>query len=332
MDCDGLIEVAVAACLRSTGVEFRVEQCGEPNNVRFVSIDGLLLVVKVRRTVDRTATVVQMSDDLRVLQAEHAASGALLVTDYLSADTMEQCRAHQVNAIDAAGNVFVSFGTMLLLVSGRARQLQRERVGWSSSAIRIGLVALASPQHLGGTQRDLATCAGVALGSVRSGLDWLEERGFVIRTNAGLVVHQRQQLLNEWEVAYAALARPKLDSERYSTGLDASPDWKSVDIGPGLWSADIGAQQLVGTVKPVNAQLYVRIDQRSPLRRRLFREQHLRNDPDGPIEILNKFWDLPEKDKLGIAPWPIIYADLLRTGDARAVEVAALIRKRFEND
>jgi hypothetical protein len=114
-----------------------------------------------------------------------------------------------------------------------------------------------------------------------------------------------------------------------STDLAASPDWKTVDIQPGVWSGDIGA--LVGIVKPVNARFYVRIDQRSPLRRRLFRELHLRNDPEGPIEVLNKFWGLPEQNKLGVAPWPIVCGDLLRTGHARAVEVTALIRKRYEH-
>ena len=57
-------------------------------------------------------------------------------------------------------------------------------------------------------------------------------------------------------------------------------------------------------------------------------EHKLQRDPDGPIEILHRFWAFttPEKDT---APHPLIYADLLNIGDARCLEAADLIYERI---
>jgi hypothetical protein len=76
------------------------------------------------------------------------------------------------------------------------------------------------------------------------------------------------------------------------------------------------------------ASVYLRINERAPTRRRLFREQHLQNDPKGRIELLDRFWDFPDQPQ-SVAPWPIVYADLHTTGDARAIETAALIRETY---
>jgi hypothetical protein len=330
-----LLNTAIEACRQSTGVEIQqVDVTGSDDSqvVRdaFVSIAEQTVVVKVRRTVDRVATVALMAADLRTLQAHANLSGALLVTDYLSAQTLDQCRARQVNAIDAAGNAFISLNGLFIFVSGRPRLDPKERLGWSTPAVRLGLLALATPAHIGASQRNLSAYAGIAVGSVRSGLDWLSERGFIINTDTGPVVRNHRQFLGEWEVAYSARVRPKLNIERYSLASPIAPDELiALDVTPGVWSGDVGAYHLIGTLRPVSASVYLRIDERAPTRRRLFREQHLQNDPEGQIALLDRFWDFPGQPKPSVAPWPIVYADLLTTGDARAIEAAALIREKF---
>ncbi len=46
-------------------------------------------------------------------------------------------------------------------------------------------------------------------------------------------------------------------------------------------------------------------------------------DPDGDIEILAKFWDFEDEWRgRGLAPLPLVYADLIATGDPRNIETA----------
>lgn len=52
-------------------------------------------------------------------------------------------------------------------------------------------------------------------------------------------------------------------------------------------------------------------------------DHKLHQDPEGPVEILERFWTFETDDK-DIVPLPLVYADLLVIGDARCLEVAAL--------
>jgi hypothetical protein len=55
-------------------------------------------------------------------------------------------------------------------------------------------------------------------------------------------------------------------------------------------------------------------------------------DPDGPITVLNAFGETVFWEERGphtIAPPWLIYAELLRSSDARAHEAAAELRREF---
>ena len=58
----------------------------------------------------------------------------------------------------------------------------------------------------------------------------------------------------------------------------------------------------------------------------------LRKDKQGAIEIVQPFWEL---DKLevtrGIVPLPLVYADLLVSGDPRNIEVASLLLEKMND-
>jgi hypothetical protein len=55
-------------------------------------------------------------------------------------------------------------------------------------------------------------------------------------------------------------------------------------------------------------------------------------DPDGSLEVLDKFWDEGLDQRPGIAPLVLVCADLLASLDPRADEAAQLIRKEWTNE
>ena len=84
------------------------------------------------------------------------------------------------------------------------------------------------------------------------------------------------------------------------------------------------ADRLTRYLKPGIITLYVRGAPR-PLNEMVVRHR-LRTDPAGPVEVLDAFWPADiAADQPGLAPTPLIYADLLATGDARCIETAKLI-------
>jgi hypothetical protein len=334
MDEVELADLALDAFKSSTGVVAellpgRLFWTDHVEDKGFAVILGQALVIEVRRNVDRTIAVERVWQHLNVVREEVQCEGGLLVANHLTPKILEQCRARGLNAIDVSGNAFVAIEGLYVFVSGRRQQVVRERLGWSGAAVRLGLIALVAPNELGGTQRSLAAKAGVALGSVRPALDWLAERGFVRKADWGPVERHRDEFLTEWESAYSARVKPKLNSSRYSpeSGSDRSW-WETFDPTPARWSGDVAAQQMVGYLKPAMFSMFVAPAERASFRRRIVRDLELRADVNGSIEIIDRFWaDSLSDDHL--APWPIVYADLLATNDNRAIETADLIRKKY---
>ena len=61
---------------------------------------------------------------------------------------------------------------------------------------------------------------------------------------------------------------------------------------------------------------------------RLLLDFKLRPDRDGAVEFVKRFWAF-EVDDEEFVPLPLIYADLLITGDARCLETANLVYERI---
>ena len=53
----------------------------------------------------------------------------------------------------------------------------------------------------------------------------------------------------------------------------------------------------------------------------------LKRDPQGDVEILKRFWNFDPDAPT--APVPLIYADLIRTNDARCLEAAQMLYDEF---
>lgn len=76
--------------------------------------------------------------------------------------------------------------------------------------------------------------------------------------------------------------------------------------------------------QPGIVTLYARGEPR-PLNEIVARHR-LRTDPAGEVEVLEAFWPADiAAEQPGLAPTPLICADLLATGDARCIETAKLV-------
>lgn len=63
---------------------------------------------------------------------------------------------------------------------------------------------------------------------------------------------------------------------------------------------------------------------------RLQAQLGLRRDPAGEVDILRKFWKLPDVAPMEeVAPALLIYADLVSSMDDRNIETAGLVYERY---
>ena len=151
----------------------------------------------------------------------------------------------------------------------------------------------------------------------------LPDLGFVAEINGERRLLKPEVLLKRWAEAYARTLRPKLVIGRFRTNqaqwwAKAKPAKYELVFG-----GEIAAERLTRMLRPETVTLYGK--KAEP---RLLIDYKLQKDPDGPVEILKRFWAFPAENE-NLTPDPLIYADLLNIGDARCLEAADLIYEKI---
>ena len=137
------------------------------------------------------------------------------------------------------------------------------------------------------------------------------------------------RLLDEWAANYPVKLRPKLHARHFQA---PDPNWwqnaKPVEMHA-WWSGEIAADRMTGMLKPATQTLYVAPDAAQSSIRTLVARHRLRPDPQGTIEILDAFWNLPRHGQQpDLAPPALVFADLMASLDSRNLEVAKTIREK----
>jgi hypothetical protein len=280
--------------------------------------------------VDRKAQVDQFD-----LKSRQIGAGLMLVTDYISKELAAHCRNVGLQFIDTHGNAYLRGTGLFVFTTGRKnerrRQFSKAPKGLTNqAALRVIFALLSKPELISATFQEIAALSGVALGSAYNVLDDLERRGYLIAGSK----HSRKllephRLLDEWVTNFPTTLRTKLNSRRFSS---SDPYWwEHANIAEfhAAWGSEVAAAKMFKHLKPSTQTLYVDpLEMRSAINI-LAKHIRLRPDPDGSIEILEKFWSPVIESAPGLAPPLLVYSDLLALLDPRAKETAKMIKENF---
>jgi hypothetical protein len=238
----------------------------------------------------------------------------------------EQLRGMDIHFVDAAGNVYLEHGPVLIWVVGRKplAKIRPPRAGrpFQPGGLRVLFALLCAPDLVARPTRTIAAQAGVANGTVGIVLRELRGDGFLLdlRQRRGKrVLRNLKGLLEQWTQAYARTLRPQLVVGRYRA---PEPDWWR-NVNPrehgGVFGGEAAEALLTATlVRPGIVTVYL---PEPP--GRFILGNRLVKAPDGTVEIRKKFWPIEYPwEHPTLAPPVLIYADLLATGDARCLEAA----------
>jgi hypothetical protein len=252
----------------------------------------------------------------------------ILIADYVTPPMAEKLKAKGIAFLDAAGNAFLDQPPVYVWVKGERPTEQPAATTTTGRAFRPGglkvlFALLCHPDWIDRPYREIAAAAGVAHGTVGWVMTDLQKLGFAAEIDGKRRLLQHDRLLQQWTGAYARTLRPKLVLQRFRA---ENPEWwKELDCRK--YGAQLGGEAaaaiLTGYLRPEIVTLYAR--KADP---RLIMDFRLRADPAGPIEFVDQFWAFEEPDEQTV-PLPLIYADLVMTGDARCLETADLIHQRI---
>ena len=277
--------------------------------------------------------VLTQVDLVRLLNAPQELLGKLLITRYLKEKWGDQLRAAGIQFLDTAGNTYIASQGNLLVIGGREPPADwalharpKTATAFTPAGLKVQFVLLARPEYLNRPYRDIARAAGVALGTVGGVMERLKEMGYLINRGAdGADLSARPRLIEEWVGAYILRLAHRYKERRFHA--DDRDWWTKVDLKPfgACWGGDVAAFRLTGYLKPAEITIYTRAGIAPILQN--FR---MRADPKGEIRIVEPFWDFPATEgEEDTAPPLLVYADLMATGDPRAIETARKIQEKY---
>lgn len=247
----------------------------------------------------------------------------LIASDYISEKSAGPLRGTGIQFIDAAGNAYIRFADVLVDVRGRRKPKtdphalhgQRPSNLFSPRRAQVVLALLTWPELAQANVRDVADASGVSLGQAHDTLMMLNESGYLSDGSDSL--HRRRELLEYWTAAYPTGLSPQLALASFRGEPQAASETIAGDMV--FLSGESAAEHLI---RPQTLTIYVEtLDPRLPIASRW------RADREPNIFVRKKFWSSPHMDERGpggvrYAPWPLVYADLVASGDPRQREVA----------
>ncbi len=285
-------------------------------------------VVEVKRVVTPTtlgATVAQLNQFAKACKRI-----PLLVTNHVTPPVAERLRELDQQFADTAGNAYLTGPGFLLFVVGRkpektALANRRDRL-FTTAGVKVMFALICDLELVAAPHRAIAAAADVALGTIPAVLAEMKRRGYLLVAGKNRRLNATRRLLDDWALAYARTLRPKTLLGTYTTPNFAGwPNWK-LPPKEARWGGEPAANLLVRYLKPGVLTIYA-----EKLPPRLMVEQRLTVagllGATHPVELRRPFWGeiLRQGETVDTVPAPLIYADLLATGEARCIETAQMI-------
>ena len=249
------------------------------------------------------------------------ANDMLLITEYVSPQQGEMLRSKEIQYADAAGNMFIRYPGVAMLISNCAKPQRIEQQksagrAFSQTGLKVLFLLLTEPEALNWSYRDLAQYSGVSLGSVGYIMADLQKSGHLINADGKLIWKDRHNTIGKWCDYYRDKLLPRIKKRCY---VGTIPD--NYLEYPMLAGGESAAEQL-HLLKSNRLLAYCTGNINLCIAKNRWKE-----DINGNIEIRTPFW--PECRTFDKIPYLLIYADLLAEDDSRCTEIAGEIFNRF---
>ena len=320
-----IFERAAEALKAHAAVHVEVQQAGATHDrggVLGLAAQGRT----VRIPVEVKAAITRAGAALLLVQKQRTRRNPLLVTTHVNPRMADHLKAEGLEFIDTAGNAYINRPPLYIFVKGNRPQEvlagTPQKRAFKPAGLKVVYAFLCNAVLVNEPYREIAAHAGVALGTVGWFMKDLKQEGFLLDMGKrGNRLVRKEELLGKWMVAYHERLRPKLVLGRFR----GEPGWweqKALKKGVAFWGGEAAAGMMTKYLKPQIITLYT-----VPLNLNgLLLENRLRKDPQGDVEVLNKFWGIGEEFARKDMVHPIlVYTDLMATGDQRNRETAGII-------
>lgn len=320
-----LINSAIARLSETIGdTNIRLEKCSNPDfdYMLYVKDKEFLCEVKNIITTSNFGSIRNRLKELR----EKVNIPILLVAKSIYPRLMNELIQDGINCLDVAGNCQIKADGLILHIEGKKiKTTEMNFMPFSTknrlfqeAGLKILFRLLENPEWVNLSYRKMQDSANVSLGSVNIIMNELIAAGYVLKTEKGKFLKNKNELLERWIVGYNDVLKPKIFTRRMTfKNKNSKEDWKNIQLPSDCyWGGEAAANLYDGYLSPELYTLYG--GSTGTLVKAGFRP-----DEDGEILVYNKFWVSISKEKT--TPVLLTYADLMGSGNSRNIEAAQRI-------
>jgi len=265
----------------------------------------------------------------------------IVISQHISNEIAYLLKEKKINFLDTHGNVYIQTDNVFIFTMDKHRVRKaadtRVRRTFYSSGLKLIFNLLNNPGLINENYRCLSKISGVSLGSIGWIIKDLRHKDYLLQMDKNKKkLLNKEKLLEKWIEGYADRLKPNLLKGHYRFAKDEIKKNRisAIDEFRGtLWGSEIAAELCTGYLKAERFTLYTTgniVD--------IIKKLKLIPDPNGPVEVLNAFWDtesdyynLPHPQLVGkkVVPVLLIYADLVISGDERNLEAAKVLYEKY---
>ncbi len=249
----------------------------------------------------------------------------LLVTKYVNNKAAMRLNKAGIQFIDTVGNAFINHPQLYIFIKGNKPEIEESTPPagrlFKGVGLKIAYLLLCKPELTDKPYRDLAMFTNVALGTVNITMAELIQKGYVLDMGKrGKQLLKRKALFERWVTAYSDYLKPKLLLGRFRGEGDW---WENALLDPAIaqWGGEVAAAKLTRYLKPDTVTLYADKNRLTEL----IVANKLKKDPNGTVEVLERFWPQDIFGEGETVNPILIYANLVALGEQRTMETARLI-------
>lgn len=309
---------------KTTGLELFEKNLDKSEN-RIFEIEGHFGLIQFEANL---LSSIQKSDIISIIEKFKNKSQKLLITKQISDVIKDKLREENINYLDEAGNCFINYKDLFILIDGRKNKISKNEYGhniFSENGIKLIFNLLIDNDLLNKTQREISEKVDISLGSVSKLLKGLEALNFLKKINKKeKKLINKEILLSRWITAYNEKIKPKYFRGKYRfINKDDNKNWENLILPNNTyWGGEPAARLLIGFLKPQILTLYSTLDKKELLKTLKIVPDNV-NGNINLVALPNSFND--EKNQIH----PLItYADLILSFDSRNIETA---QKIYEN-
>lgn len=292
------------------------------SNRHSITVMGIKFLCIVKNEINGT-NILRIEEEVKDFNHTYK-EPFVLVARYVHPTVYGTLREKGLNFADTAGNyniLYTQEGAMVFCLShtGEKAPINREKSYpiFQEAGLKVILYLLQSPENVNRPFREIKEHSGVSIGTVKNVIDELRRRKFIFTTRTKRVLRKRRLLLDSWSDNYHQVLKPKLLLKQldFHTPKDRE-EWEKMTLPSGmLWGGECASYLLNGYLTPELFEIYTEVPYSNLMKTGAV------NTTEGVIRVYRKFWKGNEM------PYPLIYADLVGSGDSRCIEAAHKLLK-----